>query len=103
MRFQRLAGNGNELIVIDREIRAIAIGSAEGSDAENVGDEFEAGAVPGPDHGTRTGEALGFFVFVSLVRDLFDLILDETVRPCDANGIGGWIAADVERDRHAFV
>ena len=52
------AGDGDVLVVVHREVAAVAGARAERRDTEHVGDELEALAVPGEDHGAGAGEAL---------------------------------------------
>ena len=54
-RHQRLAGDLDDLVVIDREVLTVACRRAERRDPEHVGDELVLLAVPGVDHRARAG------------------------------------------------
>src|SRR6516162_6103250 len=40
---------------------------------------------------------------MGLIGSLLDLVLDQTVRPCDANGIDGCSVCGVQQKRHAVI
>ena len=58
--FERLAGDRHVLVVVHREVLAVAGTRAQRRHAQHVGDELEALAVPGEDHGAGAGEARRF-------------------------------------------
>src|ERR1700728_922970 len=89
--------------VIHGEVASIAIASAERRYAQNIGNELELAAVPGPDHGARAGEALRFLINMRLVCGLPDFVLDQPVGPRGANDIHGRMLSGVEKKRHAVV
>ena len=65
---ERFAGDLNVLVVIDREVLAVAGTRAERSDAQHVRDVLELAAIPGPDDRAGSGQALRFLVLVTSCR-----------------------------------
>ncbi len=100
---QRLARYLDELVVIHREVRTIAVRRAERRDTEHVGDEAEARAVPGPDQRAGTRQPLRFLVHIRLACELIRLILNQPVGPTDANRLRLLARPEIERQRSAVV
>ncbi len=100
---ERLPGNRHVLIMIHREVRALAVARAQRRDAQHVGDELHFASVPGPDHRTGSRQPLRFLIRVSVIGSLPGLVLNQTVRPGDADGVDRRIIPDIENQRHARV
>ncbi len=100
---KRGAGDLHPLVVIHREVTSIAIASAQRSHSQNIGNELELVPVPGPDHRAGAGQSLRFLINVRLIRRLLDFVLDQPVRPSDANDVDGSTVSRIERQRHAAV
>src|SRR5271165_6067657 len=102
-RLEACAGDVDVFIVIDREVCAVAGGSAERSDAEHVGDQAKFSSVPSENHGARTGEAGSFLDDVYAIDGAIELILDQAVGPGDAHGLDGRLSAEAKDQGDADV
>ena len=89
--------------MIDGKIGAFAVACAQGRDAEHVGDELNT-LVRSRSRSwdrNRTGAALPYICRRGWW--LADLVLDQAVRPGDADHVDRWIVAGVEEQRHAGI
>ncbi len=100
---QRRAGDLHILFVIHREVTSIAIASAQRRHSQNIGNELELAPVPGPDHGAGAGQSLRFLIDMRLIRRLLHFILDQPVRPSDADDVDGSMVSRIECQRHSVV
>ncbi len=89
--------------MIHREILPVSRTGAQWRDPQHIADESELLAVPGPDHRTRSGQLLLFFVVVRLIGSLLGHVLDQTIRPRDSYSIRRQPPAQIKEQRHAAI
>ena len=94
---QGVARNLHVLVVIDREVRAVARARAERRDAEHVGDELIPAAVPREDHRARSGQPLRLLdTPPRWPTGCFSFVLNQPVRPGDPDRVDLGRVAEAE-------